>query len=89
MKQVTASEAWKNWFRLLDEVSAGEIVVIDRNGRRVVLRREIVRNKRTIPATPDYSELLRVPDVDHADRWSWEWRRPGTDLHPKPEDADS
>ncbi len=40
MKRVTASEARKSWFRLLDDVAAGEVVVIERKGRRIVLRGE-------------------------------------------------
>jgi hypothetical protein len=32
MKRVTASEARRNWFRLLDEVAAGAVVVIERGG---------------------------------------------------------
>jgi antitoxin (DNA-binding transcriptional repressor) of toxin-antitoxin stability system len=81
MKRVTASEARKNWFRLLDEVAAGEVVVIERNGRRVVLRREPAARKAS-PDLPDYSQLLRAPNADEADRWSWEWKGPGHRLQP-------
>ena len=35
MKRVTASDARKNWFRLLDEAAAGEVVVIERAGTRI------------------------------------------------------
>jgi hypothetical protein len=40
MKRVTATEARKQWFRLLDEVAAGEVVVLERKGRQLVLRCE-------------------------------------------------
>lgn len=79
MKRVTASEARKNWFQLLDEVAAGEVVVIDRKRKRLVLRREkIARN-----AVPDYSNLLQVRDPDEADAWHWEWQGPGRKLRPR------
>jgi antitoxin (DNA-binding transcriptional repressor) of toxin-antitoxin stability system len=73
MKRVTASEARKNWFRLLDEVAEGETVVIQRRGRRIVLRRE--EKPRTMPV-PDYSEVLRAPEIERADEWHWEWPGP-------------
>ena len=37
---MTATEARRNWFRLLDEVAAGEEVVVERGGRRIIIRRE-------------------------------------------------
>jgi len=40
MKKVTASEARRQWFRLLDEAAQGEVIVLQRRGRRLVLRRE-------------------------------------------------
>ena len=40
MKRLTASEVRKNWFRVLDEVAAGEVVVLERKGQWLVLRRE-------------------------------------------------
>lgn len=78
MKRVTASEARKHWFRLLDEVIAGEVVVTERKGRRVVLKREEAKPSRAVP--PDYRKLLRVPDAEHADLWSWRWAGPGRAL---------
>ena len=70
MKRVTASDARKNWFRLLDEVLAGETVVVERKGRRVVLSREKTSRK---DGVPDYSDLLRAGDLTNADRWGWRW----------------
>ncbi|MBV8202149.1 MAG: hypothetical protein JOZ15_16135 [Acidobacteria bacterium] len=85
MKAVSATEARKHWFRLLDEIVAGEVVVIERAGSLIELHR---REAPTEPKElPDYSDVLRVPDLDHADRWHWEWREPGQPLEP-PVDAD-
>ena len=74
MKRITASEARKQWFRLLDEVVAGEVVVLERKGRRVVLRREETQGRQREQPEIDYRKLLRVPDADHADQWKWEWQ---------------
>ncbi len=74
MKHMTASEARKQWFRLLDEVASGEVVVLERKGRRVVLRREDAKESAQAQRTPDYKKLLRAPDADHADQWTWEWQ---------------
>jgi len=75
MKRVTASEARKNWFRLLDEVAAGAVVCIERGGRRIVLRRE--PEATGVREFPDYTGLLRIPNIEDAHRWGW--RRPGPD----------
>ena len=78
MKRVTASDARRNWFRLLDEVAAGEVVRIERSGQTIVLRREekaMVREP-----VPDYSDILRAPSAAEADRWGWAWEGAGEDL---------
>jgi antitoxin (DNA-binding transcriptional repressor) of toxin-antitoxin stability system len=75
MKRVTASEARKNWFRILDEVAAGGVVVVHRHGRRIVLRREEVGDADD-RELPDYGDIIRVADVSDADDWGWEWRGP-------------
>jgi antitoxin (DNA-binding transcriptional repressor) of toxin-antitoxin stability system len=80
MKRVTASEARRHWFRLLDEVAAGEIVILERKGRRLVLRIDEANSEAVLPTVPDYKDLLRVPDADKADQWTWEWHGPGQDL---------
>jgi antitoxin (DNA-binding transcriptional repressor) of toxin-antitoxin stability system len=77
MEQVTASEARRQWFRLLDEAAQGEIVVVHRKGRRLVLRREETDKAKRTSMRPAYRRLLRVPRVDQADRWSWEWSSEG------------
>lgn len=83
MKRVTASEARRNWFRILDEVAAGEVVCVERGGRRILIQREPA----TAPAAdiPDYDGLLRVPDVGEADLWGWAWAGPDADLEPADE----
>lgn len=75
MKRVTASQARRDWFRILDEVVAGEVVVIERNGQRVRIERE---DPETPTAEiPDYSRLLRVDRPEDADRWRWSWSPEG------------
>jgi hypothetical protein len=69
MTQITASEARRNWFQLLDRVAAGETIVIERKGRRLLLCRDEI---------PDYSAIIRaVADVSRADDWSWDWDHEG------------
>ena len=80
MKNVTASEARKNWFRLLDEALDGEVIAVQRKGRRLVLRREELADNRNARGTRQYKRLLRVPSAEKADRWSWEWRGPESTL---------
>lgn len=81
-KRVTATEARRHWFRLLDEVAAGEEVVIERHGCRIVLRRsEFAAGEEGVP---DYPSLIRAPDVTEADRWGWEWPGPESDREPRP-----
>jgi antitoxin (DNA-binding transcriptional repressor) of toxin-antitoxin stability system len=76
MKRITASEARRHWFTVLDRVAAGEIMVIERKGRRIVLRRE-EEQERTLEL-PEYTALIRpVADVNRADDWSWEWTEEG------------
>lgn len=85
MKRVTASEARRNWFRILDEVAAGEIVVVERNGRTIRISRESRASRASEP--PDYTDLLRVPaGAEHADRWGWAWSEDGGDLQPVEDD---
>lgn len=68
MKRVTASEARKNWFRLLDQVVAGDTIVIERGGTRVLLQREAGSRE-----VPDYGGLLSADDLERADEWTWDW----------------
>lgn len=72
MKRVTASEARRDWFRLLDQVAEGEVVTIDRGGRRIVIRREEPKGSRA-KAHPDYSAILSMDNAYEADLWSWDW----------------
>jgi antitoxin (DNA-binding transcriptional repressor) of toxin-antitoxin stability system len=80
MKKVAASEARKRWFRLLDEAARGETIVVERHGQRLVLRREDADRARASKPAVNYRRLIRVPDADEADRWSWDWRGPGRPL---------
>jgi hypothetical protein len=77
VKKVTASEARRQWFRLLDEAVQGEVIVVQRKGRRLVLRREDAGKLKATSPSPRYRRLLRVPGADRADRWSWEWKAGG------------
>jgi hypothetical protein len=79
MKRVTASEARRDWFRLLDEVVNGEVVVIERKGQRIVLRRE-PKSRLVRESLPDYSQLIRAKDAGKADSWSWDWAGPESEL---------
>jgi len=83
MKRVTASDARRNWFRLLDEVARGEVVVIERNGKRVVLRRETSDESAGDQPFPSYKGLIAAPDADAAETWGWRWSE--DDLLPVPE----
>ena len=65
---------------MLDEVAAGEVVVLERKGQRIILRREDKKTAKSKQQVPDYSRLLRVPDADQADQWSCDWQGPGQDL---------
>lgn len=80
MKRVTASEARRNWFRLLDEVAQGVVVCIERGGRRIVLRREA--ESESGAELPDYGALVRVPKLEEADAWGWTWSE-GAGLEPE------
>jgi hypothetical protein len=75
MKKITASEARKHWFRILDDAAQGEVIVRAK-GRRLVLDRDELDKPGAAAKGPDYRRLLRAPDADKADRWSWEWRGP-------------
>ena len=85
MKRVTASDARKNWFRLLDEVAAGAVVSIERGGRTILLQRAAERKGRE--AVPDYSRLIRAPALEDADRWGWVWPGPEGEVEPSGSDA--
>jgi hypothetical protein len=86
MKRVTASEARRNWFRLLDEVAAGAVVVIERGGRRILLRREA--DVAAAADLPDYRGLIEAPSVETADRWGWTWSPDAADLAARDDDGD-
>ena len=78
MKRVTASEARRRWFSLLDEVIDGEVIAILRKGKRIILRRDDSAERRQKP--PDYRSVLRVREPDRADSWHWDWNASGRQL---------
>ena len=82
MKRVTASQARRHWFRLLDEIAEGEVVVIERKGRRIVLRREEEATEADSEDLPDYGSLLRARDAERADLWGWSWESESGDVTP-------
>jgi hypothetical protein len=81
MKRMTATEARKNWFRLLDEVVEGEVVLIEREGARVMLK--LVEQGESRAEIPDYRGLIEVPDPDELDQWGWEWDGSPEGLRPR------
>lgn len=79
MKRVTATEARRDWFRILDEVAAGEVVVVDRGGVAIQLRREPREDR--VREVPDYTGLIRAAeDARDAERWGWAWSEDAGDL---------
>jgi hypothetical protein len=87
MKKMTASEARRRWFQLLDEAVQGEVIVVERGEHRLVLRRERSNKARKARRHPEYRRLLRVPRATEADRWSWEWPGPEGGLRPTKQSA--
>jgi hypothetical protein len=81
VKSVTATEARKSWFRLLDEVAAGEVVLIERKGVRLLLKR--AEQGEPSAKIPDYRGLIRVSDANEADQWGWEWDGSPEGLQPR------
>jgi len=80
---MTATDARKNWFRVLDEVVEGEVVLIEREGARVMLK--LVESKEALATIPDYRGLITVTDdIDTADQWGWDWDGSPEGLHPLP-----
>jgi hypothetical protein len=71
VKRVTASDARKNWFRLLDEAVKGEVIAIERNGSRLILKLD--KRKKSIP---DYKKWIRG-NWDNADKWGWKMTKAG------------
>lgn len=87
MKRVTATEARKNWFRLLDEVAEGEVVLIERGGAR--LRLALAEPAEPSAGIPDYRGLIRMPDAGSADQWGWEWDGSSEGLRPRKVESDA
>ena len=81
MIRTTATEARKNWFQLLDEVVAGEEVMVERRGHQLVLTRRDASSSET-QDIPSYDDLIKASDevLDGLDRQGWEWVGPGQPL---------
>ena len=77
MKQVTASEARKNWFRLLDEVVDGEVVSIPRTGKSVLIKLDEKKDIKLGQIAMDYRDVVQASNVNDADRWRWQWDEEG------------
>jgi hypothetical protein len=85
MKRITASDARRNWFRILDEVADGAVVAIERKGRRILIQRS-PDGSHDAPV-PDYTDLVSAPSgIEHAERWGWHWE--GEEGELAPVDAD-
>ncbi|MBI4412306.1 MAG: type II toxin-antitoxin system Phd/YefM family antitoxin [Deltaproteobacteria bacterium] len=69
MRQVTATEARKEFFKLLDAAARGETVVIERGGVPLRLVRGKLPKKKI---SVDYTKYFHSP-VNDADLWTWEW----------------
>ncbi len=82
MKRVTASEARKQWFRLLDEIVAGEVVVVERKGRQVEISCKEGTSATGKERTTDYRSVLHALGADRADEWGWEWQGPPRSMAP-------
>jgi antitoxin (DNA-binding transcriptional repressor) of toxin-antitoxin stability system len=86
MKRITATDARKNWFRLLDEVAEGEVVLIERDGARLILK---LAEQKEPARSPDYQNLIHVPDSGQADQWGWDWDGSPEGLLPRPARSES
>jgi antitoxin (DNA-binding transcriptional repressor) of toxin-antitoxin stability system len=88
MKTVTATEARRVWFRLLDEVAAGEVVVVERGAVRLELRRADLAAAAAGWSVADYRRVLRVAEENGVDRWGWEWNPDSGELSPADADGE-
>ena len=79
VRRVTPSDARRRWFELLDAVADGEVLLVERKGQRLIMRREGPA-RRSRARVPDYRDVLGVPDLDEIDRWGWVWTAPGRPL---------
>ena len=73
MKRVSVAQFRKNLAAYLDDAAAGEEILVESAGRRVVVRpapaERTARRK-----LPDYSDLLAaLPPAVLTGEWKWEW----------------
>jgi hypothetical protein len=78
---MTATDARKNWFRLLDEVVEGEVVLIEREGARLLLK--LAEPIDSLAKPPDYRDLIEGTEIEKADQWGWEWDGSSEGLQPR------
>ncbi len=69
MRQVSATDARKNFFTLLDRAAEGEAVIIKRKGVFLRLIREKPHKKKVAFSYRRYFHN----STDKADSWSWDW----------------
>ena len=73
MRSISATEARKNFFRLLDTAVKGEPVVITRHGVALELVRSLPKKKGSRKsASLNYKQAIIGP-LASADKWGWEW----------------
>lgn len=71
MIRVTATEARKRIFDLLDRAARGEAVLIERSGTLLRLSRGPT-SKKSSKKAPDYRSHIQG-SVSDAHEWSWDW----------------
>jgi antitoxin (DNA-binding transcriptional repressor) of toxin-antitoxin stability system len=80
MGRVTATEARRNLFQLLDQALEGKAVIIERNGRSIVLKAHPARRVPRKHSAAAYRKALGEDAtrwIDEVESWTWEWRGPG------------
>ena len=60
--------------------------MVERHGRRVVIREEGSSPGGDAVAAQDYASLIQG-DVDRAEDWSWDWPGPDDEVAPASRDA--
>ena len=72
MKQLSATEARRNFFHLLDEAARGHPVFIEKRGVVIRMTRERKSDRKSFSGF-DYKPYFKGETLDDADRWSWDW----------------
>lgn len=69
MKQFSATEARKYFFKLLDSAVEGETVMIERKGTLLKLVPSRLKKTKRVSSCSPYIHS----DVSQADKWGWRW----------------